>query len=295
MIKATERKTVNEDYSLKCGVLEFLPVTLNPSKEELEKLLDKELDYDPEYLSEDKDGNDQLRLDFWGKDVNNGNLHKVQFYIKNKKVEVEKDEKIRLQFVNTKGFQAWAESEEKLPSYFVKDAEVHQAREGEADLLSFISSWIYVEEIELDIKKFLKGNLKDLKDLFEIGKSVIVAAGVKNYEKDGETKQKQVYYSRAFLPGSWYKEFSTGKFTDNYIKNLKVKSKENKEAKASKNPAPHKLKNLEYFILNVAYGFKAFSGPGLVPIHNYDPSLDISSSDTVMQEETSDDSDDSSY
>jgi hypothetical protein len=299
MIKATERKQVNEDYSLKCGVLEFLPVALNPDKEELQELLGKELDYDPEYLSEDKEGDDQMRLDFWGKDVNNGNFHKVQFYLKNKKVEIEKEvggkTKVSRQFVNTKGFQAWAESEEKLPAYFLKDAEVHQAREGEGDLLAFITSWIYVEEIELDFKKLMKGNLKDLKDLFSIGKSIVVAAGVKNYTKDGEAKQKQVYFSRSFLPGSWYKEFSTGKYTEAYIEKLKTKAQENKEAKKAGKTTPNKLKNQEYFVLNVAHGFKAFYGPGLTPLHNYDPSLDITSGNEVMQEENTDDSDDSSY
>ena len=70
------------------GVENFRVVAVNPSKEEMEKMYDRELNFTPEYVGTtkvtDSDGErevNQIRLDFFLANEDNSITTKVQFYV----------------------------------------------------------------------------------------------------------------------------------------------------------------------------------------------------------------------
>jgi hypothetical protein len=283
---------------LKIGAFAGQPVAICPDKEELEELLGKTLENEPEYIGEDKDGNDKVTIAIWVKDVETEELRSIRFTIKNKIVESE--EKGTKQFINSKGFSSWATDEKSLPAYMFKDAEVHEGHVGETDLLGFLTASVYVENIELDWRKLMKGNFKELREILPIAKPVVIMAGVSTYEKDGEPVERQSYYTSKFLPYSWFKDIKSGKFTAAYISKLQKKAKENKEARKAGEKAPYKLSALEYFVLDISdveYGFTDFYGrsEGVLPLRDYDASKNVAAGNEVMVEDQEEDDDDSAY
>lgn len=294
-IGGTKRETVEFfDQPKYVGLTEVKVISVNPSPEEYEKITGVKPKEDSklfEYLGESNDGNPYVRIDFWleelkkrqrdGEEVNE--KFKVTFFLEDKE-RINKDE-TRNQYINTIGVCSWGTSEDDLPDWF-KEREYREAKVGEEDLYNFVKMWLnkldYKSKetvLELDWKRLIRGNLKELRDQIEgeWSGSFVILATIDTSEKDGSPVAYQKIYNRAFLHTYNLKYFRTVNYSNpDEIARLVAKK-------------PRDLKPYERFILNVTneeYGCKDYYI--LKDIKLYDPEENIVASDKVMEEGTPD-------
>lgn len=270
------------------GIFEGEVVCINPSVEEFKEILDINLKEDSkaaEYIGESKDGNVYLRLNFWLKNVKDGEIFQspVSFFLENKKRE--NKDATKLQYINNIGATTWADDPNNLPEWFsARDHRV--ANVGEEELYEFLRTWLgkldyrQAETIlQIEWKKIMKGNVKDLKDQIsgEFACNVGVLATVVTREnKEGELKEYQNIYNKAFVPAYAIKNFRLVDYMDKDVI-AKISAKKPKDQK------PH-----EKFVLKVMgeYGVKdAFL---LKDLAEYNPNDFITGTDKVIDASSSD-------
>jgi len=269
----------------KVGLFEGKVIAINPSIEEYKEILGMELKEESkatEYLGESKDGDTTLRVDFWLEEVKNQDKFKVTFFLENK--EKENKDQTKKQYINNVGTCSWADDPNNLPKWF-SERDYRVAYVGEEDFYSFIKTWLgeldYRDAettLQLDWKKLIKGNLKDLKSQVngEYCTNVVALATIKTVIKEDDTKEYQGVYNRAFLPAYTIKQFRLVDFSSpNIISGLK--------GKKSKDLKPH-----ERFVLNVTgeYGCKDFYI--LKDLKDYNPNDNLVASDEPMSTDGSD-------
>lgn len=269
----------------KVGLFEGRVIAINPSAEEYKEILGMELKEDSkatEYLGESQDGNTTLRIDFWLEEVKNKDKFKVTFFLEDK--EKENKDQTKKQYINNVGTCSWADDVNNLPAWF-SGRDYRVANAGEEDLYNFLKTWLgeldYRDAettLQLDWKKLMKGNLKDLKSQVngEYCTNVVALATIKTVIKEDDTKEYQGVYNRAFLPAYTIKQFRLVDFSKpDVISGLK--------AKKSKDLKPH-----ERFVLTVTgeYGCKDFYV--LKDLKDYNSEDNLVASDKPM----SDDGDD---
>ena len=274
------------DFSKKVGLFEANVIAINPTPEEFKDILGMELKEDSkaaEYLGETKDGNNYLRVDFWLEEVKNKDKFKVSFFLEDK--ERENKDGTKNQYINSIGMCSWAADENDLAEWFTKGRDYRVAYTGEEDLYNFMRTWLadldYRDAdtvLQLEWKKLMRGNVKDLKDQIdgEWSKSIVALATVIVKERDGESKEYQGIYNKAFLGGYALKQFRLVDYG-------------NKRTQESlKNKKPRDLKAHEKFVVNVTgeYGCKDYYI--LKDIQDYDPDDNLVASDAFI----SDDGDD---
>ena len=129
-----------------------------------------------------------------------------------------------------------------------------------------------------DWTKLMRGNVKDLKDQIdgEWCNSVVSLATVVVKERDGETKEYQGIYNKAFLAGYSMKQFRLVDYTDNKVVNS-LKSRKSRDLR------PH-----ERFVVKVAgdYGCKDYYI--LKEIEDYNPDDNLVASDDYISDDGSD-------
>lgn len=295
-----------QDYVKKIGVFEAVPVAVNPDKEEIEKLIGRELEKEIEYLGT-KDDVKTARITFYLEEVKNKEIFNVSFFLEDR-YRTNKNED-NFQWINSHGQTTWAAQEDTLPEWFTNNKDVRKAKVGEEELYSFLRNWLQINfqdpdaVLMLDTKKLFKGNVRDLEDQIganyglvedKSGKTypatVCFLATVKTKDIDGEKKTFQVVNNKFFLPGYNVKNFQGKHYTAKDAKKIKdILTGIDKEAKKTIKPWQRFIAG----VLDEEYPVKEFFGSTLTYLHNYDPEEDISGSDAVMQEETEDD--DSSY
>ena len=248
--------TGSGDSVKKVGLFEATVVAINPTIEEYKDKLGIELKEDSkaaEYLGETKDGNNYLRVDFWLEEVKNKEKFKVSFFLEDK--ERENKDLTKKQYINSTGLCSWAADENDLADWFTKGRDYRVAYTGEEDLYNFMRTWLsdldYRDAntvLQLEWKKLMRGNVKDLKDQIdgEYSKSIVALATVIVKERDGESKEYQGIYNKAFLSGYALKQF---RLVDYGSKRLQADLK---------NKKPKDLKSHEKFVVNVTgeYGCK---------------------------------------
>ena len=212
------------------GVGSVFVVGVNPNKTELEKLYDRELDKDPEYLTE-KDGVTSARIDFIIKTdptakCSNGIelLTKFSMFIRNE-YRFNKD-KTKVQVIDKYGRTAWVTKEQakahEIPVYKNGPANIDKdyrpAYHGEEELTNFIkaylnipnvmkyvnNTWVMVDKPEdcearlESIDEYFKGNFKELRDVIALqpNNKVKVLFGVRTTD---DNKQYQAVYNQMFL------------------------------------------------------------------------------------------------
>lgn len=263
----------------KVGLFEGKVIAINPSIEEYKDVLGIELKEESkavEYLGESKDGDTTLRVDFWLEEVKSKDKFKVTFFLEDK--EKENKDATKKQYINNVGTCSWADDPNNLPKWFA-ERDYRVAYAGEEDFYSFIKTWLgeldyrdAATTLQLDWKKLMKGNLKDLKSQVngEYCTNVVALATIKTVIKEDETKEYQGVYNRAFLPAYSIKQFRVVDFSNpNVVSGLK--------GKKSKDLKPH-----ERFVLNVTgeYGCKDFYI--LKELKDYNPDDNLVSSDEPM-------------
>jgi len=272
------------DFKKFVGLFEAKVIAVNPTAEQFKDVLGMEIKEDSkatEYLSE-RDGNTVLRVDFWLEEVKNQDKFKVSFFLEDK-VRENKDG-TKQQYINEIGMCSWADDPNNLPDWF-SNRDYRQAYVGEEDLYNFLRTWLCELDyrhadttLTLEWKKLMKGNVRDLKD--QVGGewcgNVVASAIVITKDKDGEIKEYQGIYNRAFMPAYSLKNFRLVDYSDKkIIAGL--------QAKKSKDLKPH-----ERFVLNMSgeYGCKDYYT--FTDLREYNPDDNLVASDKVISDDGSD-------
>ena len=207
-------------------------VAINPSREELNKLLqkpDSEDDKPIEYLSQDQEGNDRLRLSFWLFDEQRGKYFVHSFNLTNK--ERTNKDKDKVQIVNSTCSTTWVPFIEGttdadksfIPTWFkaFTDKEKNEigtkkwrkALTGEEELANLMRAWLgrlnwndVDTEVQVDTSKLFKEKYQELRGLIDgdYDTPFVVLLGVRTDENDSTKKYQQVY-GNSFLPNSFMK------------------------------------------------------------------------------------------
>jgi hypothetical protein len=274
------------DFGKKVGLLEANVIAINPTLEEFKDKLGMELKEDSkaaEYLGETRDGNNYLRIDVWLQKVNGDDKFKTSFFLEDK--ERENKDGTKKQYINSIGMCSWAGDENDLPEWFTKGRDYRVAYTGEEDFYNFMRTWLSELDyrdaetvLQLEWKKLMRGNVKDLRDQVdgEWAKSIVALATVIVKEKDGESKEYQGIYNKAFLPGYALKQFRLVDYGNKKIQ------------EGLKNKKPRDLKTHEKFVVNVTgeYGCKDYFT--LKDIQDYNPDDNLVASDAYISEDGDD-------
>ncbi len=283
-IGGTKRAEVS-DFIKKVGLFEARVITINPNEEEYKEKLGFELKEDSkalEYLGESEEGNAKLRVAVWVEEIKTGDKFCVNFFLEDK--EKENKEGTKKQYINNIGICSWADDPNNLPEWFVGRADAPRdyrvARVGEEDLYEFMRTWLgkidYRKDgsvLELDWKKLMRGNVKELREQIggEWESNVVLLATIISKEKEDGVKEYQGVYNKAFLPPYALKYFRLVDYSDPEVR-LKLAAKK-KDVKAH-----------EKFVLKVTgeYGCKDFYI--LKEITEYDSTMNMAASDKVIDE-----------
>ncbi len=276
------------------GLFEGRVIAINPSMEEFEKIMGwtpKEESKQFDYLGENQDGNAKLRIDVWIEEVRERTrddkpVHekfKLTFFLENK--ERENKDFTRKQYINAVGICSWSDDPNTLPDWF-KERTYRVAYAGEEELYNFLRMWLSKLDfrsaetvLELDWKKLMRGNVKELRDQIngEFCNNIVALATVEVTEKETEIREYQRVYRSAFLSPYSLKFFRTINYNDSEVVE-RLKGKKTKE-----------LKNHEKFVLDVKheeYGCKDFYI--LNDIELYDPKKNFAASSKVISDEKPD-------
>lgn len=280
-----EIRETKQDFGKKVGLFEANVIAVNPTLEEYKTLLDIELKEDSkavEYLGESRDGNTTLRVDFWLEEVKTKEKLKVTFFLENK-VRSNKDN-TKQQYINTSGITSWAADENDLPEWFTK-REYREAHVGEEELYNFLRTWLgridFSREdglLEVEWKKLMRGNVREISE--QIGgaycTTVVSLATVIAKEKDGETKEYQGVFNKAFMPAYCLKNFRLVDYGSQKVQ-------QGLKAKKSRDLKPH-----ERFVMSVIgeYGCKDYYI--LRDIQDYNPDDNFAASDAVISSDGDD-------
>jgi len=261
-IGGVKRERKELEFVKKVGLFEAMVVAVNPDVEEYKEILGIELKEDSkatEYLGTNTDGNAYLRVDIWLEEIKSNYKFVVTFFLENK-VRENKDQ-TKTQYINTVGMCTWSDDQNNLPDWFKgtekAPREYREAYNGEEELYNFLRTWLSDLDfreadtiLQIEWKKLMKGNVKDIKEQIdgEWCTNIVALATVKVKEKEGEMKEFQGIYNKAFLPVYSFKYFRLIDYMNSTVlANLKAKK-------------PRDLKAHEKFVLNVTgeYGCKDF-------------------------------------
>lgn len=278
-----ERQALPE-VSKKVGLFEARVVAINPTTEEFKEVLNIDLPEDSkatEYLGTSRDGNTFLRIDIWLQEVKKGDKFKVTFFLENK--ERENKDGSKKQYIDNIGRCAWADDPNNLADWFTK-RDYRVAFVGEEELYGFMRTWLELDysqpkaDLSLEWKKLMKGNVKELKEQVNGAYCTNVAAlaTITVKQKDGENKEYQSIYNKAFLPAYYLKNFRLIDYNDPTVQS-------GLRGKKSKDLKPH-----ERFVVNVTgeYGCKDYYT--LRDLQEYNPDDNLVASDKALSDDGSD-------
>jgi hypothetical protein len=196
----------------------------------------------------------------------------------------ENKDQTKKQYINSVGTCSWAADANDLASWFTT-RDYRPAFVGEEELYNFLRTWLgnldYRDAetvLELDWKKLMNGNVRDLKSQIdgEWATPVVALATIKTVEKDGEMKEYQGVYNKAFLSSYNLKFFRTVDYNN-------PKTQASLRDKKSKDLKPH-----ERFVVNITgeYGCKDFFI--LKDAKEYNADDNLVASDAVISDDGAD-------
>jgi hypothetical protein len=226
MIQGKQREGSN--FSKKCGMFEARPISFNPNKQELEKILGVEIEKEPEYVTTEKDKNGQefkrARISVWMEDVTSKQVFPLRFTVDDREYISERTGKT--QYINNIGTTSWAIDQDDLPDWF-RARDYRVAKVGEEGLYKFLKNWLsdldyrdFNTVVELDMKKMFNNNVKELRDVSVdfAANTITCLATVRLATVNGEAKEYQSVYNKEFLPGNCMKYFRVqGKRTPDIV------------------------------------------------------------------------------
>jgi len=265
-IAGTKRESLEtKEYAKKVGLFEAKVIAINPDNEWYNDELGIQLKEDSKatvYLGVTDDGVKTLRVDVWLQDIKTDDKFKVTFYLKDKAI-ISKSGKT--QFITDQCTTSYAESEDYLPTWFVK-RDYHVAREGEPDLCTFLATWTNINfyedqdaKIVLEWKDLMKGNVSELREQIEASakETIVAMATVKTVETAEGVKEYQAVFNKAFMPAYGLRQLRQITVNKDYITRI------------SRKPAKE-LKVYDRFILKIAgeYGCKEFYSFDELKVYN---------------------------
>ena len=271
------------------GLFEAKVIAVNPTAEKYKEVTGFDLKADSkvtEYMGKTEKGNEYIRLDFWLEEVKNGYKFKVSFFLENR--ERENKDLTKKQFINNVGFCSWADDPINLPKWFIGEEEAREyrvAHVGEEELMTFVQVWLGKLDIrnkrtvlEFDFKKLIKGYIGEITNEIE-GEwcnNVVCLATISVKDKDGELKEHQNVYNKAFM-----NPFSLSNFR--LIDYMDTKVLGDLRAKKTRD-----LKSHEKFVLNVTgeYGCKDFFL--LKDLQDYSSDMNLTATDKDHEPDDSD-------
>jgi len=273
-------------FSKKVGLFEAKVIAINPTNEEYKDVLGIELSEESKatnYLGETRDGNTYLRIDVWLQQIKTEANFKVSFFLEDR-VRTNRDGN-KNQYLNSVGMTSWADDESNLFDWFKENREVRTAFIGEEDLYDFMRTWLGQLDyrsaettLTLEWSKLMRGNVKDLKDQVdgEWCNTIVALATVVTKERDGETKEYQGIYNKAFLSGYTMRQFRLVDYTDNKVVN------------SLKERKPRDLRPHERFVVKVSgeYGCKDYYQ--LKEMEDYNPDDNLVASDDYISDDGAD-------
>ena len=285
-VKGKQRQETEFKKDLFVGFTTVRVVAVNPSREELNKLFGKEdADNDKpiEYLNQDQEGNDRLRLTFWLHDEARDKYFPYSFNLTNK--ERQNKDKDKVQLVNSTCTTTWVPyisgtekpDESLIQSWFktftdkdkveIGKKKWRKALMGEEELANLLRAWLgrlnwndVDTEVQVDTDKLFKQKYQELRSLIDgdYDTPFVVLLGVRTDENDSSKKYQQVY-GKSFLQASFMKNISKGmSFGNDYQKKVWKRFEEE---------------------VNGEYGFDAYFELG--PLTEYDESKDIAGAPTT--------------
>ena len=286
IIGGKKRESIEgKDFAKKVGLFEANVVAINPTTDEYKDILGMELKEDSkatEYLSKNADGNTILRVDVWLEEMKSKDKFKAVFFLEDK--EKENKDGTKKQYINSIGMCSWAADPNDLYEWFNK-RDYRVAFVGEEDLYNFLRTWMgnldlrdAETTLQIDWKKLMKGNVKDLRDQVggEFCTPITALATIKTVEKEDGVKEYQTIYNKGFLPAYSIKQFRLLDYSNtSTINSLRTKK--------SKDLKPH-----ERFVLNVVgeYGCRDFYI--LKDLKEYNSGDNLVASDKVIAEDDGD-------
>lgn len=294
MITGKQREQKEFVRELFVGFTSVKVAAFNPTREELNTLLGREPkdeDKPLEYLGQDTDGNQRLRVSFWLLDEVKNRFIPYSFNITNKERKNKDGDKVQL--INATCSTTWAPyvegtdepNEELIQDWFCnfvnKEKEVlgkkkwRKALAGEEELGTLLRAWLgkinfndVDTEVLIDMKALFKGNYSEISDLInsDYSTSFVSLLGVRT-DVDEPTKKYQQVWGKAFLPNGFLPYIQKGlKFPSDYSKNIWKKFEEG---------------------VSGEYGFDSYHE--LCPIKEYDETTDpAAGSRKVSDPKTSD-------
>lgn len=275
----------DSNFTKKVGLFAANVIAVNPDAEDYKDVIGMELKEDSkalEYLGKSKDGNTNLRIDIWLEEVKNKDKFKLVFFLEDK-IKENKDQ-TKKQYLNSTGITSWADDPNNLPKWFA-EREYRPAFVGEEELYGFLRTWLgnldYRDAettLQIDWKRLMRGNVKDLKDQIdgEWSTPVVALATIKTVIKEDENKEYQGVYNRMFLPEYALKQFRLVDYGDNRVLD-QLRNKKSKDLK------PH-----ERFVVQLTgeYGCKDYFT--LKDVRDYNPDDNLVSSDAVLSDDGAD-------
>lgn len=263
-------------------------VAINPTRDELNKMLGKERgekDEEIKYMSEDQEGNERLRLTFWLHDEERNKYFVHSFNLTDR--ERTNKDKEKVQVINSTLSTTWVpyvagtkEADKSfLPAWFkvFTDKEKNEigtkkwrkALSGEEELAQLVRAWLGRlnwndpdTEVQIDTEKLFKEKYQELRTLIDgdYDTPFTILLGVRTDENDSTKKYQQVY-GKSFLPSSFMKNINKGMaFGNDYSKKV--------------------WKRFEDEVIG-DYGFDAYFELG--PLTEYDQAKDIAGLSTTRK------------
>lgn len=279
------------------GVGECKVMAINPTRSQLNKLLNYTPEEEQQELDYTKDGVDvkvgdetintnQVFVDFWLQELKTQKLFKLRFIITNHN---KMSSTGKLQYISQHGMSSYVDSEENLTNFFTTTNKgdkrsYRKAKIGEENFYHFLAKWINADTRNItnsyfleNEKKFWSGNFSELQELVEKfeKQTILVCFGVKTKEavneqtQETEVKTYQTICNKFFCPGKYMKSFKT--FANVDFQGLDKKN--------------YDLMKFVEGLKDTENGFKDFFT--LTEIHPYDPTANLAETDKVVSEEDS--------
>lgn len=226
------KKSEEGSFKMYKGIGAFNIIAVNPTKSELEAIVGREIENEPQYSGETEKGEKYVRVVFYAKtdvsaSINNGIELLLPISFTLVKAQRVGQSSGKVQVIDKYGRTAWASPEEyaskSIPQYAKGPANIsadyRAAYQGEEALVNFLIQWLNIpgpatykdgvwttkpnpsdSEVSLDMTALFSGNVEELKGLVSIAAPYIVkgAVGIKTVDGEQGTKQYQTVFNRQF-------------------------------------------------------------------------------------------------
>ena len=227
----------------------FSVVAINPTREELEEILDKELENEIEYVKTKSDGKTMAIIAFWAEEELTKEKFKIDFILTNENAFSSDKANPKALYINQIGDTQYVDNEDSLFESFknftkivdwkspagqiskkyssgakpneveiLGEKEFRQAKVGERELYNFIRNWMSGTDFNepstnlfVDFDLLMEGDVSELQGFVgsKIVNSVVGSAIVETDKEDSDVQYQKVS-KKAFLPGDYFKYIKLG-------------------------------------------------------------------------------------